>query len=252
MDEYLAFYEVAQKLKQERYPELTLIGSGVIDFEYHYSVRTLFNFYRVHYDKFSSLLYVDRRGAPENTQMGLDLSKKIKLLYAIMSLSDKTANKLIITESNWPRSNTAPYAPTSEKECVDEDDYAAFMVRYYLLALGTGMVESVYWHQLIAPGYGLIDNREGIKKYRAFEAYKSMLSFLQDSEVVAFEKKNGLYSLICRNETYHIKVLWSQHEHTLQVSQTTAYSMYAEKIETPSVTLKRDVIYLKTDLNTEN
>ncbi len=247
MDEYLAFYEVAQKLKTEHYPELTLIGSSVIDFEYHYSVRTLFNFYRVHYDLFSSLLYVDRRGAPENTQMGLDLTKKIKLLYAIMTLSAKTQNRLIITESNWPRSNTAPYAPTSEKECVNEADYDAYMVRYYLLALGTGMVESVYWHQLIAPGYGLIDNREGIKKYKAFKAFKTMLFFIDGSEVVSFEQKSSLYQITCKKRGQTIKVLWSQNEQTQTFHHATVYSMYNEEINATDVTIGNNVIYAVRD-----
>jgi hypothetical protein len=96
--------------------------------------------------------------------MGFSLIGKIKLLNALLSLSPKTANELIITETNWPIKNTAPYAPTSEHECVSEEDYAAFMVRYHLLAFASQRVSSVYWHQLIAPGYGLIDNREGIRK----------------------------------------------------------------------------------------
>ncbi len=247
MDEYLAFYEVAQKLKTERYPELTLIGSSIIDFEYHYTVRTLFNFYRVHYDIFSSLLYVDRRGAPENTQMGLDLTKKIKLLYAIMTLSDKTQNRLIITETNWPRSNTAPYAPTSEKECVNEADYDAYMVRYYLLALGTGMVESVYWHQLIAPGYGLIDNREGIKKYRAFEAFKTMLSFIDDSEVISFELNSDIYQFTCKKGGTTIKALWSQKKQTQTFHNAAVYSMYHNQIDATDVVIGNDVIYVVED-----
>ena len=66
-------------------------------------------------------------------------------------------------ETNWPITGTAPYAPTSETECVSEEEYADFMVRYHLLAFASQHASSVYWHQLIAPGYGLIDNRDGIR-----------------------------------------------------------------------------------------
>ncbi|MDP3291877.1 MAG: glycosyl hydrolase, partial [Sulfuricurvum sp.] len=134
VNEYLDFYGVAYDLKKTRFPHLKLIGSNVIDFEYHFSAHTLFNLARIHFDALGSLLYVDRRGAPENTQMGFSLIGKINLLNALISLSPKTANELIITETNWPIKNTAPYAPTSEHECVSEEDYAAFMVRYHLLS----------------------------------------------------------------------------------------------------------------------
>jgi hypothetical protein len=167
VNEYLDFYAVAYNLKQTRFPHLKLIGSNVIDFEYHFSAHTLFNLAQIRFDAIGSLLYVDRRGAPENTQMGFNLIGKINLLSALISLSPKTSNELVITETNWPIKNTAPYAPTSEHECVSEEDYTNFMVRYHLLAFASQRVSSVYWYQLIAPGYGLIDNREGILRKRS-------------------------------------------------------------------------------------
>ena len=170
VNEYLTFYAIAYELKKSRFHHLKLIGSNVIDFEFHFTAHTLFNFQPIHFDALGSLLYVDRRGAPENTQMGFNLLGKINLLYSLLSLSPKVPNELIITETNWPISDTAPYAPTSETECVSEEDYSAFMVRYYLETFASQKVSSVYWHQLIAPGYGLIDNREGIRKRSAFEA----------------------------------------------------------------------------------
>lgn len=227
MDEYLKFYEVAQTLKQKHYPKLTLVGSAVIDFEYHYTLQTLFNFHKVHYDIFSSLLYVDRRGAPENTQMGLDLVKKIKLLYAMMLLSPKTANSLVITEANWPRSNTAPYAPTSELECVNDEDYSSFMVRYHLLAISTGMVKTIYWHQLIAPGYGLIDNRNGITKYRSFEAYKVMVTLLKDATFLEYNFNNDTHHMKLQS-TQCIEIFWSDTVTVTPSKSSTTLSLYGE------------------------
>ncbi len=244
MDEYLRFYEVAQRLKKERFPQLTLIGSSVIDFEYHYTVRSLFNFYRVHYDIFSALLYVDRRGAPENTQMGFHLGTKIQLLYTIMSLSAKTNQRLIITETNWPRSHTAPYAPTSEKECVDDTTYAAFMVRYYLIALATGRVECVYWHQLIAPGYGLVDHREGIKKTRAFSAFATMLHFLKGVQHPVLTCHKGRYQLRGTKHTHTVTVLWSQYRYTQTFHNAEVYSMTQEPLESRNVTIAQDPVYV--------
>ena len=91
MKEYLKWYEIIQKIRDEKYPDLKLIGSSVIDFEFHYTIRTLFNFFTIKYDKFSSLLYVDRSGRPDNTQMGIFNTKnKISMLYSLVKLSTKT------------------------------------------------------------------------------------------------------------------------------------------------------------------
>jgi hypothetical protein len=178
MEEYLSFYEVVQKVRDKQFPNIKLIGSSVIDFEYHFTIRTLFNNYSIHYDKVASLLYVDRRGSPYATQMGIfDLKNKIEFLDTIVRSSSKTENSIYITEANWPLSKTAPYAPTSEKECVSEALYNQYMREYFDIALKCQKVEKVYWHQLIAPGYGLVDNREGkIRKTKAFYTFKEMLA----------------------------------------------------------------------------
>ncbi len=209
VNQFLKFYKVAYKLKKKNYPNIQLLGPSVIDFEFHYNIHALFNFFKIKYDAVSALLYVDRRGAPENTQMGFDLTSKIHLLFSLASLSPKSKNDIIITETNWPLTGTAPYAPTSEHECIDEDLYASYMVRYYLLALCSNMVKSVYWHQLIAPGYGLIDNRdEKIIKRPAFYAFKTMLTQLQGATILRFIQHKEFYEVIAEDEDGLIQVLW--------------------------------------------
>ena len=50
------------------------------------------------------------------------------------------------------------------------------MEEYLQTAKESGKIQRVYWHQLIAAGYGLVDDREGkIRKTKAFEVYKNML-----------------------------------------------------------------------------
>jgi len=178
MDEYLNFYKSIQDIRDEKYQNYKLIGSSVIDFEYHFTIRTLYNNYKISYDKIASLLYVDRRGSPYNTQMGIfDFENKIKFLHTIIKNSLKCKSEdIYITEVNWPLSGTAPYAPTSEKECVDIDTYIKYMKEYHQIAKKTSKINRIYWHQLIAPGYGLVDNRDGnIIKTKAFYAYKEMI-----------------------------------------------------------------------------
>ena len=178
VEEYLAFYQTVQGVRDSDFPAIKLIGSSVIDFEYHFTIRTLFNGYPIHYDKVASLLYVDRRGSPYATQMGIfDFANKIAFLDTIVTTSSKCDNRIYITEANWPLTGTAPYAPTSEKECVTEEIYNRYMIDYFDIAHKSQKIERVYWHQLIAPGYGLIDNRNGtIRKTEAFESFKNLIA----------------------------------------------------------------------------
>ena len=216
VDEYNKFYKVAYDLKESHYPDMQLIGSGVIDFEYHFTAHTLFNFYKYKYDGIASLLYVDRRGAPENMQFGFSLTDKIALLSTMVWMSRKTKQKLYITETNWPISNTAPYAPTSEYECVSEEEYANFMVRYYFLAFASQQVDAVSWHQLIATGYGLVDNRDGLKKRAAFEAYKYMFQNLQNAQFLRLDIKRGYYILQCWVNEQLLQIHWALTPTTLK------------------------------------
>lgn len=177
VEEYLEFFQIVQRVRDKKFPTIKLIGSSVIDFEYHFTIRTLFNSFQIHFDKVASLLYVDRRGGPKNTQYGIfDLKNKIEFLDTIIKSSNQCENEIYITETNWPLKGTAPYAPTSEKECVGEEEYTKFMLEYFSIAKQTGKISKIYWHQLIASGYGLVDNRDGqIRKTKAFYAFKKMI-----------------------------------------------------------------------------
>ncbi len=178
VSEYLKFYKTVQNIRDEFFKDLKLLGPSVIDFEYYYTARALFNLEDIKYDKHSSLLYVDRRGSPYNTQYGVfDTKNKVDLLYSLTKLSWKASNEIYITEVNWPISNTAPYAPTSEHECISEEEYKKYMIEYHEIIKGTKKIKRVYWHQLIAPGYGLVDNRDGkLRKMPAFQTYKKMIN----------------------------------------------------------------------------
>jgi hypothetical protein len=178
VNEYLQYFETVQMLRDNSYLSLKLLGPSVIDFEYHFTCRALFNKFNIQFDRLSALLYVDRMGAPENKQYGVfDAGFKMRLLRSLADMSPKVRNKgIYLTEVNWPLSGTAPYAPTSEQECVSEEDYATYMRSYLATAAQSGCIERVYWHQLIAAGYGLIDNRDGnLRKTKAFSVLRQIL-----------------------------------------------------------------------------
>lgn len=245
VDEYNRFFKVAYDLKSEKFSHIKLIGSGVIDFEYHFTAHTLFNSFKYRYEGVSSLLYVDRRGAPENLQMGFNLQDKISLLSTMVWLSPKSSHELHITETNWPISNTAPYAPTSEYECVSEDLYTDYMLRYYLLAFASQQVDSVSWHQLIAPGYGLVDNRDGIKKRLAFDAYKFMVQNLKNSQFLRLDIKRGYYILQFLVDNTLLQIHWSLKPTTLKSEDFfTVYSRYGEKVESQILEIGSSPLYI--------
>ncbi len=246
VDEYNRFYRVAYDLKRREFPHIKLLGSGVIDFEYHFTAHTLFNFTPTKYDGVASLLYVDRRGAPENTQMGFDLSSKIALLNSMIALCVKSKNHLYITETNWPIRNTAPYAPTSEHECVDEESYANFLVRYYLLAFASQKVDAVFWHQLIAAGYGLIDNREGLRKRSAFYAFKTLISFLKGSQFLGLDIKKGHHILYCLKDDKQVEVHWSLNQTSIKNKKDfNAYTRDGIAITNDEISIFEAPIYLQ-------
>lgn len=245
VDEYSRFYQTAYDLKISKFPHLKLIGGGVIDFEYHFTAHTLFNLFKYHYDGVAALLYVDRRGAPENMQMGFTLQDKISLLSTMVWLSPKSSHELHITETNWPISGTAPYAPTSERECVSEELYADYMLRYYLLAFASQQVDSVSWHQLIAPGYGLVDNRDGIKKRSAYETYKFMVKNLKNAQFLRLDIKRGYYILQCLVDNKLLQIHWSQKQTTLKNEDFfTVYSHTGEKIKSETLNIGSSPLYI--------
>ncbi|MDY0123302.1 glycosyl hydrolase [Sulfurimonas sp.] len=255
VDEYSRFYQVAYDLKLEKFQHVKLIGSGVIDFEYHFTAHTLFNTKKYRYDGVSSLLYVDRRGAPENMQIGFTLQDKISLLSTMVWLSPKSVHELHITETNWPISGTAPYAPTSEYECVSEELYADYMLRYYLLAFASQQVDSVSWHQLIAPGYGLVDNRDGIKKRSAFETYKFMVHNLKNAQFLRLDIKRGYYILQCLVDNKLLQIHWSLKPTTLKNEDFfTSYSREGDKIENEILNIGSSptYIFIKDEIKKES
>ena len=176
LGEYVSLARPAAEILH-RHPGTELIGPAVIDFEHHVTAAVLnrkdlgFRF-----DAVSSLLYVDRRGAPENPQAGFDTEGKIALLKAIAETARNSTGRCWITEVNWPLWE-GPHSPAGRSVSVDEETQADYLARYYLLALGTGLVERVFWWQLTARGYGLVDPADPTNPRRrpSFFAFQTLL-----------------------------------------------------------------------------
>jgi hypothetical protein len=101
---------------------------------------------------------------------------------------------LWITEVNWPLKNQGVYSPTGRKECVDEETAAGYLNSYYEDAWQSEFVERVYWWQLIARGYGLIDvNDDNELRYRPayYQFQKLLTKNLTDSDQLEENKMLG-------------------------------------------------------------
>ena len=90
------------------------------------------------------------------------------------------------------------------------------MLRYHLLAFASQQVDSLSWHQLIARGYGLIDNIEGIKYRPAFQTYKYMLQTLQNAQFLRMDIKRDYYILQCLVNDQLVQIHWSLKPTTLK------------------------------------
>jgi tRNA A-37 threonylcarbamoyl transferase component Bud32 len=184
--EYAALARVAEEVLR-REPGVELAGPAVIDFEYHVTAAVL-NLRRpgFRFDAVSSLLYVDRRGAPENRQAGFDTEDKVLLLQAIAGTAKNAAGRTWVTEVNWPL-REGPHSPAGRAVAVGEEEQADYLARYYLLALGTGAVERVFWWQLVARGYGLVDpaGPRDLRRRPAFLAFKTLLAQLAGARLEA-------------------------------------------------------------------
>ena len=169
LDEYVRLVQEASEVLEGE-----ILGPAVIDFEYHVTAAVL-NLRRpgLRFDAVSALLYVDRRGAPENPQAGFDTEGKVLLLKAIADTARNSTGRVWITEVNWPL-REGPHSPAGQAVSVGEEEQADYLVRYYLQALGTGAVERVFWWQMIAKGYGLVDP-VGLRRRPAFEAFRTMI-----------------------------------------------------------------------------
>jgi len=93
---------------------------------------------------------------------------------------------------------------------VDEDAQASYLVRYALDALGTGLAERVYWWQLAAAGYGLLDPRGGGPRKRpAWLALRQLQRELAGAEVVRLRMPPGLRGYRAVRDGREIRVVWA-------------------------------------------
>jgi hypothetical protein len=163
-------------------PSALVLGGAVIDFEPHVTAAVANLAALPRTDGLAHLLYVDRRGAPENRQLGFDALGKALLLRAMAETGRACGPASWVTEVNWPLDEGA-HSPAGRLVAVDEEAQADYLVRYFLLLLAGGGADRVYWWQLFAKGYGLADPLVDGKPRRrpAFHAFAQLVRTLRGS-----------------------------------------------------------------------
>ncbi|HEX2253643.1 MAG TPA: lipopolysaccharide kinase InaA family protein [Thermoanaerobaculia bacterium] len=162
-----------------RHDGVLVLGPAVIDFEPHVTAGLVNLPGAPDLDGLASLLYVDRRGAPENRQGPFDTVGKVTLLQAIAETARHCAPRSWVTELNWPL-REGPHSPAGRLVSVDEETQADYLVRYLVPALATGSLERAYWWQLAARGYGLACSEEDgtLRRRPAFRALATLARLL--------------------------------------------------------------------------
>jgi len=205
-----------------RFPQLPLLGPAGIDFEYPRVLPMVGGLPPgQRWSALSHHLYVDRRGAPDNAQSGYDTVAKLALARAMArSHPDCESERVIVSEVNWPLKGTGVWSPVGSPyqspgarfndPSVNEDTYADYMRRYFLLALCSGMADRVYWWNLAAHGFGLIDDRApgGWRPRPAYHLFRELSTQMRDATFVSREADDAHVCLRFTRETgapFHIE-----------------------------------------------
>jgi hypothetical protein len=159
-------------------------------------------------------LFVDRAGQPEafdehvlgrwlKGMAGMDLINKSRFLDLI---SERYGIKTFICSfTQWNLNVRAPFYNSSEERRVDTDEYADYLVRYYVLSAAGGYTDRVYWGHYASYKEGILDdgynpgiedapevhhkfiydgNPKTFKMRPAYDAYKTMTEHLSKSKFV--------------------------------------------------------------------
>ena len=254
VDEYFSFFKIAYDLKTNKFSNIKLLGSNIIDFDIPFFARSIFHFRPIYYDGVATQLYVDRRGAPEQKQFGFNTLSKIKTYAALALASRKTSKDLYITEVNWALSGMGKWAP-AKNYLIEESLQSRYLVRYYLLMLGSGKVKKCYWHQLVAPGYGLVNNIGGkIMKRDAYYCFKHLISMLDGGTTKKLIHEKNLFCLIVKKKDMIVEAIWSSGKNAYFKSEPNQLiiDIRGKVIETknsPLINITGEVIYLLKQKN---
>lgn len=223
---------------QAEYPQVKLTGPACIDFEYMPVIAALKSLPPGQkFSALSHLLYVDRRGAPENPQGPFATLEKCALLKALTLATPHCDDKVIISEVNWPIENTDIWSPIvcpyvtpkwqHKPSGESEDDYANYMLRYIMIAICSGHVDQLFWWRLSAKGYGLVDDQNEFKPRLAYKALQYFFVRLGDASFIKkWPAAKNTYVLEFHNDTQQILMVWRTKGESKELPKFDAQKIY--------------------------
>lgn len=232
--EYRHLLQPALDLKKD-FPSLKITGPACIDFEYFPVIAALGALPSgVKLDALSHLLYVDRRGAPENKQGYFSTLEKSALLKALARQSPHIQDRVIISEVNWPVQHSGIWSPIGcpyetpnwrrDQPGENDSNYANYMLRFLAITLCSGHIEQVFWWRLSAHGYGLVDDLNNFTPRPAFNALAFFLRTLGKAEFIRkWDSPGDVFILEFKTDSRTIWMVWalqeSEHQPDLRFSQ---------------------------------
>jgi hypothetical protein len=245
-DEYVRLLDAMAPVR-ERFPGCRWIGPPVIDFEYYFTINYLVGRRPFDFDGIAALLYVDRRGSPDAVQYRhFDLRRKILLLRAVVRASGHPDVPIHLTEFNWPLRGSGKHSPAGTHVQTDEAGQARYLVIYYLTAAATGGVASAFWWQLVARGYGLLDDESWAER-PAYRAFRHLLAQTCGRTVQRLpERTFPLRGFLLGGDGPGAVVYTSGPEIRLDpiARSARAWGLAGEEIDPARLTVGRDPVYL--------
>lgn len=117
--------------------------------------------------------------------------------------------------------------------------------------LASGRIKKCYWHQLVAPGYGLINNlSDQIVKRDAYYCFKHLIQITAGGKTKKFIKEKDLFCLVFEKDNEIIEAIWSIGK-TVSFKSTSSqqiFDMRGNLIDTknlPRVNITEDVTFIK-------
>jgi hypothetical protein len=96
-----------------------------------------------------------------------------------------------------------------------EDEYANYMLRFYVITLCSGHIDQVFWWRLSAHGYGLVDDLDNFRQRPAFTALKVLMQTIGNAVFIRkLITADALYVFEFEQDTKKIRMVWIHGEYT--------------------------------------
>ncbi|MBI3814300.1 MAG: hypothetical protein HY279_07545, partial [Nitrospinae bacterium] len=285
--DYITALKIASETAKKY--DVNIFAPNIQDFEpfYQIAIFEAMKDERIDIQGSTDNLFVDRAGQPEafdehvlgkflRNLTKMDLLNKSRFLNLI---SEKYGVKTFVCSfTQWNLDVPAHFYRSSEERRANLEEYADYLVRYYVLSAAGGYIDRVYWGHYASYKEGILDDGynptqeeeespeahhkfiyhgspETFKIRPAYNGYKTMTAYLRDS---SFKKNiSDIYHLPLEvflfefdrfdrltGSNQKIYVGWTLNEHSEKVDIFDRNKCQAAKRDGKAINLKEDGIIL--------